>query len=479
MYLNPTSNFQNTFEIIQRLFNLSQEYKKIGLIHKSCISLIKAIKIDKNIINLYINLASNLVVMEKNNLAMAVINKGLKIDSRNILLLNNKANLYEKQGHINLSIAIFKKLIQIEPRYFVALFNLGRIYRNLGKFEISANYFDKARQQSPNNLKVLFESYRMNKNKVKVEKLNKIIKLEPSAENSIYFYFLKGKIECENKNFEEEIKNLKIAHSLYFKLNTYFSEFNFSYEKKIFSINKLTEHISESKLSKKIHPIFIVGLPRSGSTLIEKIICSSKPEIQSLEETQIFFNKLNKINIKNKKIKSIDEILHNYKKLKNINFEYRFTDKSLENFEFINLIKKTLPNAKIINCIRDPRESIISILKNNLISVPWAHRMPDILKYFDRYYKIINKLNFKNQNFIYNLKFEDLLRNPKIVTKTLFDFCGIEWTESCLNFYKNKIYTQTTNNEQLRGPININNFLKYKNYEFVFTKIKKEYDWLK
>ena len=479
MYLNPPSHFQNSFKIIQRLFNLSQEFKKIGLIHKSSISLIKAIRIDKNITNLYINLASNLVVMEKNNLAMAVINQGLKIEPRNILLLNNKANLYEKLGHINLSIAIFKKVIQIEPKYFIALFNLGRIYRNLGKFEKSSKYFKKARTQNPNNLKLIFESYRMNKNKVKVENLNKIMKLEPSLENSIYYYFLKGKIEYENKNFVNEIKNLKTAHNLYFEFNTYFSEFNLSYEKKISTIKKLTEHIRESKLSKKIHPIFIVGLPRSGSTLIEKIICSSESEIQSLEETQIFFNKLWKIDIKNKKMKSIDEILDTYKKLKNVNFEYKFTDKSLENFEFIHLIKKTLPNAKIINCIRDPKESIISILKNNLISVPWAHRIQDILKYFDRYYKIMNELKLEKQNFIYNLKFEDLLKNPKIVTKSIFDFCGIEWTEKCMNFYKNKIYTQTTNNEQIREPIKINNFLKYKNYDFVFTKIKKEYDWLR
>ena len=87
MYLNPPSHFQNSFKIIQRLYNLSQEFKKIGLIHKSSISLIKAIRIDKNITNLYINLASNLVVMEKNNLAMAVINQGLKIEPRKFITL--------------------------------------------------------------------------------------------------------------------------------------------------------------------------------------------------------------------------------------------------------------------------------------------------------------------------------------------------------------------------------------------------------
>ena len=65
---------------------------------------------------------------------------------------------------------------------------------------------------------------------------------------------------------------------------------------------------------------------------------------------------------------SIDSLINRYNKFKNIDITKTITDKSLENFEFVDLIKKTIPNAKIINCIRDPKSSIISILKNNLIS---------------------------------------------------------------------------------------------------------------
>lgn len=479
MPLNPNLHFQNKFEVIKRLFILSEEYKKYGLIHKSCISLIKGIRIDKNITNLYLSLSLNLVRMGKADLALKVLNEGLKIDSRNIQLLNNKANIFEKKGLINSAIKIFKQIIQIEPQYFITLFNLARIYRNSGEFKKSSKYFQRASKQKPNSLRVIFESNYVTKAKIKSEEINRIVKMKPSDENKIYFHFLKGKIAFDNKKFEEEIKNLKIAHDLYFKYNNNFSDFNLNYEKKIQNIKSLTEHTRESKLSKKIYPIFIIGLPRSGSTLIEKIIHASKSKIISLEETQIFFNTLSKIESQNKKVRSINEIIHNYKKFKNFNFGYKFTDKSLENFEFIDLINKTLPNAKIINCVRNPKDSIISILKNNLISVPWAHRIKDILKYFDRYYKIINKFKFENQGLIYNLGFEDLLKNPKIVTKEIFDFCDIEWTEECMNFYKNKSYTQTTNNEQIRKPINSNNLFKYEEYNFVFEKIRKKFDWLR
>ena len=91
----------------------------------------------------------------------------------------------------------------------------------------------------------------------------------------------------------------------------------------------------------------------------------------------------------------------------------------------------------------------------------------------------MDESKFENEGVIYNVKFENLLKNPKIVTKSIFDFCHIEWTERCLEFHKNKIYTQTTNNEQLREPININNLNKYTEYDFVFTKINKKFDWLK
>ena len=85
-------------------------------------------------------------------------------------------------------------------------------------------------------------------------------------------------------NFTEEIINLKIAHNLYYKQNPGFKLFNSNWNQNIKKIKDLTSHLKPSSRSKRLYPIFIVGLPRSGSTLIGKIISSSK--VIPLEETQ-------------------------------------------------------------------------------------------------------------------------------------------------------------------------------------------------
>ena len=471
------SNLDYKIKKIQELFTLSQHFKNIGLINKSCIYLINAIRLKKNEIKLYLYLSSNLKIIGKYDSSLKILDLGLKLDPNNINLLNNKANILEEQKLITLAIKNFKKVIKINPSYYPSQFNLARIYFNLGEIKKSSILYKKCIKLKPNCLKLLYQYYRTTKNKIDINKINQISKEEPSESNEIYSHFFKAKIAMKKSNFTEEIINLKIAHNLYYKQNPGFKLFNSNWNQNIKKIKDLTSHLKPSSRSKRLYPIFIVGLPRSGSTLIEKIISSSK--VIPLEETQILFNTLTDFKNRNIKMNSIDSLINRYNKFKNIDiYKNRFTDKSLENFEFVDLIKKTIPNAKIINCIRDPKSSIISILKNNLISIPWAHQIVDILEYFDRYYKIVSKPTFKDKNFIYNLKFENLLNNPSLETKKIFKFCEIEWSPACLDFYKNNYYISTTNNEQLRKPINKSNLLKYNKYDFLFKDLCKNYNWL-
>ena len=92
---------------------------------------------------------------------------------------------------------------------------------------------------------------------------------------------------------------------------------------------------------------------------------------------------------------------------------YTFTDKSLENFFYISLIKEIFPHAKVINCRRNALSSIVSILKNNLGQISWAHNLEHIFQYFDIYYKKIE--NFKKifPNFIYELQFEKFINRSQ------------------------------------------------------------------
>ena len=219
-------------------------------------------------------------------------------------------------------------------------------------------------------------------------------------------------------------------------------------------------HLSENY---DIKPIFIIGVPRCGSTLVEKVIAASDTNIPIGEETAVlsaFFekqnllakNELNKTNIEDFRIKLYE--IYNQKKLITKKSNYIFTDKSLENFYYISLIKEIYPKAKIINCVRTPISSIVSILQNNLTGIPWAHDIKQIFHYFDIYYGMIKHYSKNLPGFIYNLDFEKFVNNPEEESKNLIKFCDLKWSKKCLEFYKRKdVISQTASNIQVREAI--------------------------
>ena len=253
----------------------------------------------------------------------------------------------------------------------------------------------------------------------------------------------------------------------------------------------------KKNLSKDLRPIFITGLPRSGSTLVESIISSGKKIIPNGGETSI----INKILLNdNKKFFINKEFLNNNKKLeinqnsflKKVIDQYQsinlldknkkgiFTDKSLENFFFIELIVKLFPEAKIINTERNILQIIISIYQNFLPSIKWSHSIENILEYIDNYLKIMDRFKKKYPNRIYTVRLEELTSDTNKVSKDIFKFCNIEWDLKCLEFYKrDDLFSKTASNQQIRKKIFINDEKKYASYKEFLSPYLAKYEWLK
>ena len=177
-----------------------------------------------------------------------------------------------------------------------------------------------------------------------------------------------------------------------------------------------------------------------------------------------------------------EKIINKYKEknLINVDSDSTFTDKSLDNFFYIDLIKMIFPNAKIINCKRNSLSSIISILKNNLTGLAWAHYLNHIFEYFNIYYKIIEKFKKKYPNYIYELELENFVSNPIAESKKLLNFCNLKWNKKCLEFYKRKDLTsQTASNIQIRQAIYKDKLNKYYPYKKMLNKYKNKYDWFR
>ena len=121
----------------------------------------------------------------------------------------------------------------------------------------------------------------------------------------------------------------------------------------------------------------------------------------------------------------------------------------------------------------------MSILKNNLGQISWAHNLEHIFKYFDIYYQMINNYKKIFPNFIYDLQYEKFVNNPEIESKKMLKFCDLTWNKKCLEYYKrDELVSKTASNIQIRKPIYKNSINKYLPYRLFLNKYGNEYSWL-
>jgi hypothetical protein len=232
--------------------------------------------------------------------------------------------------------------------------------------------------------------------------------------------------------------------------------------------------------SKKPELIFIVGLPRSGTTLTHQII-SSHSAVFGAGELPILKNFFLKKNLEKNFLKNItaNTDTHNRFKetlrmellslFKQFNDNLIILDKAPLNFVWIGFIKILFPTAKIIHCKRNLRDTALSIYKNTFegASLPWSYDQQYLVKFINLYKNLMSFWHSKIPGYIYDCNYESLVNNPIDETKKLIKFCNLEWEENCLDHTKNKTGIKTVSIEQARKPIyknsvNLNNsYIKY------------------
>ena len=222
-------------------------------------------------------------------------------------------------------------------------------------------------------------------------------------------------------------------------------------------------------------------MPRSGTTLIEQIISSHK-NVKSLGEINFFnisaeqeFKKiLNKtVSLDNFDMEYLRKTYENYLNNFEINKEF-FTDKTLLNFFWIGFIKICYPKAKVIICLRDPKDNCFSIYKNLFdYEGAWCYDEKELSSYYRLFKNIIEFWKQKIPNELYEINYEDLIERPEKNIRELIKYCELDWDESCLNFHKNKSAIKTLSVNQARKQIyktSINSFEKYKETSDVLFK---------
>ncbi len=390
--------------------------------------------------------------------------RGLEIEPNYINIINNLGNLKRDLNFTNEAITLYQKCLLIKNDLVQVLFNLSLSYESLGDFEKAKKYLEKIQTYQP----YFTEADRVYSRVIKYSENHKhysqmkkkLTNKEISNLQASHLYFALGK-------YYEDIKDYKNCFSNYLngnKIIKQISKYNFEKDKEIFNKIKNYSYNNFTKINeinnRKI--IFIVGMPRSGTSLVEQILSSHKGVFGGGE--LIFLDKIIKKNFLdpkdyNKK-KNYNELVliseeEYYKKISYLDkTKTFFTDKAPLNFKYIGFIKYIFPGAKIINCKRDSLDVSWSIFKNYFSgSLLFSNDLKDIASFYNSYEELMSFWRDKFPGFIYDIKYENLVDDPKKEILKLLDYCGLDWDDNCLNHHKNTRSIKTASSTQARKPI--------------------------
>ncbi len=432
------------------------------------------------------------------------LNVFLNLNDKNDAIYFYLGLIYFELNNFNKSIYYYNKFLKKKPNSVIGLYNLAFVKQSIGKIEEAKRIYLKLIIIDQNKIRPFYGLYTLNPNYLDKDKYKIVLDIKKNYNHSLFeqgiINYLLSKNEKNKNNFSKEIEYLENSHKLIFKSK---QQLNFSsqfYHNKIIgqSYDKIIFQKNGDKdlIDNIFKPIFIIGLPRSGSTLVEAILSSSSDDTNSLGECHVINVSILEqlgpvIYSKNFDIKKFkyeinlniikQSILRRYHEfnIDKIKDNQIIIDKSLENFFNIETILNIFPKAKFIHTFRNPLDSIISIYQSMLPELSWTHSIDDIINYIDKYITIIDYYKRKYPNTIMDVELKEFTNNSNQFSKDIFRFCDLNWNSDVLEFYKrNDLHSKTLSFAQIRNKVSKYDKNKYEPYFSMLEKYKNKFSWL-
>ena len=392
------------------------------------------------------------------------------------------------KAHINLGIALkemgrpeeaevtFRKAIALNPEYAEAFNNLGIALKGLGRLEEAEANFRKAIALNPNCAKNHLNLTLMKNFKSKDEQFFNMHELylnkNMPEEERCHINFGLAKAYEDLGDFRQAFKHFSEGNALRKKLLGYeinqdielFEHIKSSYEQ----IKKSS--LENEKLEENLMPIFIVGMPRSGTTLVEQII-SSHLKVTGAGELSFIsqFGQSIATGFSDTNSQVLLNLRHKYlTKLKKVsNGNNVVTDKLPQNFLYIGLIATAFPEAKIVHVKRDRAAVCWANYKQyfNSKGLGYSYGLDEVISYHQLYQDLMKFWMNSLSKRIHNLDYELLTVDQENVTRSLIDYLGLGWDEKCLTPQNNQRNIKTASDIQVRKKVYQGSSQQWKKYE--------------
>ncbi|MBT8049301.1 MAG: sulfotransferase [Gammaproteobacteria bacterium] len=444
----------------------------------------RAVALNPGFVPAWNDLANLLMKQDRYDEALDAVQRALDIDPKMVQTWITRANILTRAQRNEESLETYGKALELSPRNAGALSGMGHVLKTIGQQEKSIEAFRQCIKAHPAygeaywslaNLK----TFEFNDEEVRV--MEKMVADDQLAdEPRVNFFLSLGKHYENEKDYDRAFdhyrrgNDLRREHEVYDPVQTQVVHDRII---KVFSQDFLQER--EGWGDPDAAPILVVGLPRSGSTLIEQILASHSMvegtmELPDLSRVIADLSKASPRGVEYPEaVLELDEdaVGSLGRAYLQSTMRYRtgkayFIDKMPNNFPSIGFLQLILPNAKVIDARRHPLDSCLGSYKQLFFkgqSFTYDHF--ELGHYYLEYRRIMNHWASTLPGKVLDVHYEQMVTDQENQTRRLLEYCGLPWEDQCLRFYETERAINTASSEQVRQPIYTGAMNFWRNYE--------------
>ncbi|MBL8905645.1 MAG: sulfotransferase [Rhizobiales bacterium] len=472
-------------------FNLANALMGVERNAEAEVEFLEALRINPNWAEVHNNYGNALRSLKRPEDARREFKRAIELRPDLALAYNNAGNLDRDAGDVAAAEHNYREAMRVDPGLAISYFNLGNVLRETGRIGEAATNFRKAIDLNPLHA----DAYR---HLVQVEKIGVddglVHYMQSRYENPlvsdsdrVHFGFALGRVFDQAKQWDRAFEYFQTANRLHRKTFAYDirSEGNILRGiRRVFSADRAAK-LPSSGIADDT-PVFIVGMIRSGTTLMEQILASHR-DVEGGGELSFVQNIVNELRQRTGKpypdcVEGItgDELraagesyLQQVRQLCG-DKPLRITDKMPQNFLYLGLISRMLPAARFIYMKRDPRDvalSAYSILFTD--AHPYAYDLTEFGQYYRFSEEVMEHWRSLMPSQICLVNYEEMVEDLEPTVRRVLDFCGLPFDPACLDFHSTQRNVATASASQVREKLNANSIGRWKPYDRHLRDLKK------
>ena len=474
----------------------------------------RALDLDSDDVATTIKLGNTLLATQRFADAVELYERAVDAFPENAQVHRHLGAVLHRMGRTQRSIDCFQEALRLRPDYAKARIDYALVLRQLGRTKDAREQIEEAIRASPEevdgHLSLALTLRQEGQTDLAVDRLERLLAAAPACaaayhhialiepgprlrprieslladpglpkDDAIHCHFALGNIGDANGAFDQAFRHYQTANSLHRQSVVYEPEANTRlFERLMATYSKHFFERQQTLGNPSRQPVFIVGLPRSGTTLVEQVLASHRSihgagELESLagvnhaiarrfRDAKPAPESMSLIDAR-----AVDEFSALYLaelRLRSATAE-RIVDKLPGNFVRIGLIKTLFPNAYIVHCTRNSLDTCLSLYFHYFQALACSFDLAELGRYCVDYRRLMAHWNDVFPGEIFEVRYEDLVAEPERIARSLLDYLHLEWDEACLAFHKNKRSVMSPSNLQVRRPIYSTSVGRWRRYE--------------